>query len=102
MEHVGTRVSTVNRLTGYDGYRILTSPNQLGNFNHGHNRLQKLEKFGHISSILAYFQLIFFLFSTTHSAFDVSISRNELMLKKCTKTNGHGHNSQVQHKWKLP
>ena len=39
-----TRVSTVNRLTGYDGYRILTSSNQLGNFNHSYNRLRKIEK----------------------------------------------------------
>ena len=38
------RVSTVNRLTGYDGYKILTSCNQLGNFNHSYNRLQKIEK----------------------------------------------------------
>ena len=38
------RVSTVNRLTGYDGYRILTSSNRLGNFDHSCNRLRKIEK----------------------------------------------------------
>ena len=59
------RVSTVNRLTGYDGYRILTSSNRLENFNHGYNRLWKFEKCGCFSSD-------FFVFGATYSAFDVS------------------------------
>ena len=48
-EHWGEiRVSTVNRLTGYDGYRILTSHNRLGNFNHSYNRLRKFLKLSFI------------------------------------------------------
>ena len=57
-----TRVSTVNRLTGYDGYRILTSPNQLRNFNHGLTGYENSDKFGFFSRILAYFHLISFFF----------------------------------------
>ena len=73
-------ITELSRLTGYDGYRILTISNQLGNFNHSYNRLQKIEK------KLAFSKIFLHIFNQFLMAFGVSmLSLKDHLLKAVSR-----------------